>query len=607
VPVVEGLSANLVYYKGYRETHRKQFNLPYDMALFNTWGGHNHLLGDQRVGTRARSAAEFLMERHDRDDDYQLNAQLNYAGSFGAHTVDALLVYEQAETDYTWFDGRRDNFISPAIDQFIGGSSGPEDQRADGSQSQGARISYVGSVGYNYARKYFLQGSFRVDGSVIFPPENRWGFFPALSAGWRVTEEPFFNVGFIDDLMLRASYGVVGNDAVGSFQWLQSYVIETGAIFNGPTTGLAPGSLANRDITWEKSRSYNLGLDSRFWGNRMSFTLDVFSRNTYDILGDREESTPSTFGASLPDENYQEVNSRGFEIELGYDGLAGSPASPVKYYLRGNLGYATNEIVRFDEPENYRPYQSRIGRTTAPMSACFGYIAAGILRTQADLDALPAGYTILGRAPQLGMLNYKDLRGDATVDTLGVIPDGRITGDDQAWICDYHSPPVNYGFAIGGSWKALRIDALFHGAAGSKHMMHINGRDIQARAEEASYGYWADSWTPDNPDGAYPGFRIPYTGGSSYRTRFDPSTFWLRDASFLRLKNVTVSYDLPQGVARRFGVNRARVYVTGTNLALLHDNFDEWGFDPEVTNSNDGNIRSYPLMRTWSLGMNVSF
>ncbi len=596
VPFVNGLSATLAYYKGYAEAFRKRFNLPYEMALFNTVGGHNHIVGDSVVGDKTRSDGEYLVNNDGRDNFHQLNGQLNYVGSVGNHHLDALLVYEQAESDTGWFEGRRDKFISPDIDQFIAGST--ENSRVDGRQAQNARMSYVGSVAYDYARKYFLQMSFRYDGSVIFAPEHRWGFFPSISAGWRLTEEPFFKAPFFNELKLRGSYGVVGNDDVGSFQWLQAYNIVQGAVFDTVTQGLTPGSLANRAITWEKSRSYNVGLDSRFWDRRISLTLDVFYRNTYDILGSRQEAIPSTFGASLPDENYQEIDAGGFEIELGYDGSAGDAARPVKYSLHGTLGYATNRIVRLDEAQNLRAYQKRIGRTTAPMSSCFGYIYTGMLRTQADIDALPAGYTINGVPPKLGMLNYKDLRG---VGQGADSPDGKITGDDQAWICDYDSPPLSFGVSLGASWRGLRFAALLQGAAGYRRMMQANGRDIQARAEESSYGYWADSWTPDNPDGAYPGYRIPFTGGSNYRTSYPASTFWLRDGSFLRLKSLTVSYLLPDRFTNGLGLSAATLHFTGTNLLMLKDHFGDWGYDPEMNN-----IRSYPLMRTFAVGMDVS-
>jgi len=599
-PWVRGLSASLTYFRGYTSSYEKQFNLPYDMTLFDTWGGHNHLLGSQVVGTKERSAEDFLRTNEAPYNNYQLNAQLTYKHRLGNHDVDALFVYEQAASDTAWLAGRRDNFISSGIDQFIAGGSDPADSRVDGREGRSARLSYVGSVGYSYADRYYLQGSFRYDGSVIFAPEHRWGFFPSVAAGWRITQEPFFKVPFINELKLRASYGVVGNDAVGDFQWLQSYVIDTGAVFDSPTKGIAPGSLANRAITWEKSKSYDAGLDARLWDNRISLTLDLFYRNTYDILGSRQAQIPGTFGATLPDENYEQINSHGFEVELGYNGGAGEAPGSFKYYARGFLGYATNEIVQLNEAQNIRPYQSRKGRTTAPTSACFGYIATGILRTPADLDALPPGYTINGVPAQLGMLNYKDLRGPPVVAPDGTIsnapPDGKITGDDQAWICDYNSPPISYGLSVGASWKALRIDALFSGAAGNKLLMQTDGRAIQARAEEASYGYWADSWTPDNPNGAYPGYR-----GTPYKTTYPASTFWLRDGSFLRWKALTVSYDLPQRVTRVMGLSSARLYCSGTNLLLLMDHIGDWGYDPEMNN-----IRSYPLMRSFTLGMNAS-
>ncbi|MFC4873170.1 SusC/RagA family TonB-linked outer membrane protein [Negadavirga shengliensis] len=588
VPFIEGLTAKVTYNLYRRDEQRKQFNLPYNMTLFNTLGEHNHIVGTEPVGIRPRAAQEFLLRRNDQRQRYQLNGQLNYQRSFGDHTIDALFVYEQAETDHEWFHGRRDNFISPTMDQFVGGSAAPEHSQVNGSQLQTARISYVGLMGYNYQDRYMLEGSFRYDGSVVFAPENRWGFFPSISGGWRLSNESFFDSNFFDNMMLRASYGILGNDQVGTFQWLQSYTINNGAIFNTASQGLAPGRLVNRDITWEKSRSYNVGLNTTFWNNSLNLVVDVFHRNTFDILGSRQTSIPSTFGAVMPDENYQEIDSKGFEVELGYNRSFGTGANQFSYRIRGNFGYATNKIIKIDEPENLRPHQSQIGR---PVGGHFGYVATGIIRTQEDLDALPAGYNILGVDPMLGMLNYQDNRGPVSDE-----PDGRITADDQEWLARYSVPPMNFGLSLGASYRSFSIDALFQGVAGHHVMMHVNGRDFQRRAEESSYAYWADSWTPDNPDGAYPGYR-----GTHYRTRFDPSSFWLRDGSFLRLKNLNISYGLPKPLLNTVGVDNIRVFFTGTNLFLLHDNIGDWGFDPEVNN-----IRSYPNMKTYSLGLNIT-
>jgi TonB-linked SusC/RagA family outer membrane protein len=432
-----------------------------------------------------------------------------------------------------------------------------------------------------------LEGSFRYDGSVIFAPENRWGFFPSVSAGWKVSSEPFFRkINFINDLKLRASVGLLGNDQVGNFQWLQSYnIITGGAVFNTLQQGLNAGVLANRDITWEKSLTYNVGLDARFLDKKFNFKGDFFYRHTYDILGDREASVPSTLGASLPDENYREIDSKGFEIELGYENEAGSGKNAVNYYVRGNFGYAGNKVVRTNEAQNIRPYLAQTGHN---IGRIFGYVSTGIIRTDKDLQSLPAGYTILGVAPQLGMLNYKDIRGVNSDE-----PDGKITTDDRQVIGQYNSPPINYGLTVGTTWKSLSIDILFQGLSGGSAMLPTAGRDIQARQEESSFRYWADSWSPENPNGKYPGYRV-----QNYRTRFDESTLFLMNNSFFRLKNVSVSYSLPKSFISKAGLKSTRVFFNGSNLLMIYS--ANKIYDPEMNN-----IHSYPMMKSYSFGLNL--
>lgn len=585
VPFIKGLSAKTSLNRYTRNIYQKNFNLPYNMTLFNTSGGNGHIVGDQATGPRARAAVDFLNSRYDKIERYQFNAQLNYKRNFGLHGLDALVVYEQAEQDDIDFNAQRNGFISPAIDQYIGGST--VGAAANGSESQTARISYVGLVSYNYDEKYLLEGSFRYDGSVIFAPENRWGFFPSLSAGWKISSEPFFSrVNFVDDLKLRASVGLLGNDQVGNFQWLQSYnIITGGAVFGNLHQGLDAGVLPNRAITWEKSLTYNFGIDSRILDNKVNFKGDVFFRHTYDILGDREESVPSTLGASLPDENYREIDSKGFEIELGYNNQIGSSQNPITYYIRGNFGYAVNKVIRTNEPENIRDY---LRQTGSNIGRIFGLVATDVIRTQEEIDKLPAGYTILGVAPRLGMLNYQDIRGVTTDE-----PDGKITAEDRQVIGQYNTPPINYGFSLGTSWKSLSIDILFQGLAGGKAMLPTAGRDIQARPEESSFKYWADSWSPENPNGKYPGYRV-----QNYRTRYDESTLFLMNNSFLRLKNISVSYGLPQNLTSKVGLKNARVFFNGSNLVLLYSGNDI--YDPEMNN-----IQSYPMMKNYTFGLNL--
>ncbi len=586
VPFIKGLSAKTSINRYMRDIYNKQFNLPYNMVQFSTLGQHNHIVGDQEVSIKPRAAVKYLLSRNDKIERYQFNAQLNYKRSFGNHNFDALLGYEQAEEDTTWFSGRRDDFIANNIDQIIGGN--PNGATVDGRQFQGARLSYIGFIGYNYAQRYLLEASFRYDGSVIFPPGRRWGFFPSVSAGWRISDEDFFrNVKFVNDLKLRASVGLLGNDAVGNFQYVQNYNIVSGAIFDNQTVGIEPGALPNPYITWEKSLNYNVGVDSRFLGSKLGFRLDLYYRKTYDILGRNQESFPSTFGATLPDRNYQKIDSKGFEVEIDFTSKAGGGKDVVNYYVRGNFGYATNKVLVTDEAQNIRPYLSAVGHNTGRI---LGYQAVGILRTQKDLDALPAGYTILGLKPQLGMMNYKDVRGVTSDD-----PDGKITTDDRVWLAQYNrdNTPINFGFSFGVNWRSFNLDVLFQGLAGSKTMLPTAGRDVQARVEESSFRYWADSWSPDNPDARYPGYRA-----TGYRTRMDESDFFLVDNSFVRMKNVTLSYTLPQTLVNKAGVKNCRVYFNGSNLFLVYTGNKI--YDPEMNN-----ITSYPMMAGYSFGLNI--
>jgi len=576
VPFVKGLTAKASFNRFGRDTYQKNFNLPYDMTQFNTTGTNNHIVGDVVVGPKTRAANEFLNSRYDNIRRYQLNAQLNYKRNFGRHGLDALLVYEQSEEYTTNFNGQRNDFVSSVVDQYSAGSQ--VNSSVGGNEVELGRLSYVGLLSYNYGQKYMLEGSFRYDGSPIFAPENRWGFFPALAAGWRVSNESFFPANsFINDLKIRASVGLLGQDNIDPYQWVQTYSLVNGAVFNNLTQGLEEGVLANRQVTWEKALTYNAGFDTRFLNNKVSLKFDIFKRHTYDIQGTRTGIVPNTLGATLGDENYRVVDSKGFEVEAGYSNRIGSAKSPLTYYINGNFGYATNKVIRTNEAENIRPYLAQTGYNTGRI---FGLIATDIIRTQEDLSKLPPGYTIMGVAPMLGMLNYKDVRG-VTSDE----PDGKITVDDREVIAKYNNAPINYGVSFGGSWKSISVDILLQGLSGGYAMLPTAGRDVQARAEESSFRYWADSWTPENPNGKYPGYRV-----TNYRTRYDESTFFLVNNSFLRIKNINISYALPKKMIQKAGLTNVRVFFTGSNLVMLYNGNKI--YDPEMNS-----ITAYPMMK----------
>lgn len=580
-PFLEGLSFKLQFNKYNRHTFIKQFCRPYDLYVFKMTGGHNHIITDEVDYVKTRSDGDFLYEKYNNDDSYQFNAMVNYQHTFGKHDVGALFVYEQSEGTTDWFNAQRNIFISSVIDQMFAGSSDSKESTVDGSGSETGRISYVGRLNYAYDQKYLLEASFRYDGSVNFAPKNRWGFFPSASAAWRISEEDFFknNVSWTDYLKLRASVGLLGNDAVGGWQWMQRYNLVSGAQYGKLTSGVEANVIPNEDITWEKSLTVNGGFDAGFLNNKLNVTVDGFYRHTYDILGDRLASLPTTFGAKMPAENYAVIDAKGFELELSYSDKIGSD---FNYYVKGNLGYATNKLITKDEAENLRPYKSELGHNT---DRSMGYIATGILRTQADLDALPEGYTIFGQKPELGMMNYRDIRG-ANSDT----PDGIIDEFDQEWIMNHTIPPINYGFTVGGSWRGFSFDVFFQGVAG--HDIMIDMRGSQARPEETNFDFWTDHWTPENPDAEFP--------RASRNTGDAASTFWMRNGSFLRLKNVNLSYSLPKSVLDKMKVSQLKFFLQGNNLCLLQDGVKY--YDPE-----NSSIRAYPLMRSYSFGVNLSF
>lgn len=594
-PFLKGLNFRFLYNRINKNTHIKQFNFPYTMYSFKGTGTHGHIPTNEVTGTYTRNDGNYLEEHQTRDESYQLNAQVNYANTFGRHDVGALFVYEQWESSQNLFSARGYDFPSMDIPHLD--AAGKETIRITGNGFEEARMSYIGRLSYGYDQKYLVEASFRYDGSANFAPENRWGFFPSASAAWRISEENFFknSVRFIDYLKFRGSIGLLGNDAIAAWQWYQKYKIPDyskdkiypGAIFGGNalTGGLIPDVLPNPDITWEKTRTINIGLDSKFLSNKLSFNFDYFFKHSYDILGDRMQSLPTTFGAKMPAENYAVIDGHGWEVELEWNQRANNDFS---YFVKGNLSFATNKVKVFDEAENIRSYQSLIGHNYDRKDG-MGYIATDIIRTQADLDALPEGYTIFGKKPELGMLNYKDIRG-ANSDE----PDGVIDEHDKDWVVKNKIPPYNFGLMLGARWKEWSLDVFFQGVAGNDVM--IEQRGGQARAAENAFDYWKDRWTPDNINAAFPRIAENQAG--------EASTFWRRDGSFVRLKNLSLSYNVPKHITSKLGVNQTKFFFTGSNLFLLYNKVKY--FDPEL-GAKANNIVNYPLMKSYSFGINLSF
>lgn len=583
IPFVEGLSVSGRYSPNYLATTMKLHEVKptlYDVVRKGTNGA---IYTDEVIGS-VKSAfpdKERLAKSQEATNNYQLNFSANYVKQIGKHDIDAILVYEQSEGKYDYFYGVRENFPLVQNDQFWATSASRNDSYVNGTEREFGRASFIGRVVYSYDDKYFINATARRDGSMLFAPDYRWGTFPSVSAGWVLSKEKFFHVKNIDFLKLRGSWGIAGNDAVGGWKWSESYGVTGNYVFGTtPMPRVGYNGIVNNKLTWEKTRETNLGLDARLF-NGFSLSAEYFKRQNYDILDSRIMSLPVSFGGSMPPENYGIVDAHGYEFELGYSGTAGQ----FEYGIRGNFSYAANKVKLKDVAQNVQDVDNPNGKPTDYVRML---VATDIIRTQKDIDDLPPGYTIYGHAPMLGALNFEDVNGQNGV------PDGKIDDYDRQVLKGKHSlNPYTFGLNLNGRWKGIGIDIFFQGVTGvSKLYDDGYGRRFFDGARPPSF--WLDSWSPDNVDAKYP---QPVTW--DYTVDHLPSTFWLKNGSFLRLQYVNVSYALPRSICQKMTISGLNFFASGTNL-LTFSKFKY--YDPAV-----GEMRFYPTMKTFTLGANVTF
>ncbi|UQA77311.1 TonB-dependent receptor [Sphingobacterium siyangense] len=536
--------------------------------------------------------------------EYQVNWFLNYNRKFGKHSVDGTLVYEQSKKGGTYVTSRAENPIT-ALDQMFIYPTDRNFRSTTANETIDSRRGIIGRANYNYADKYIAEFSFRYDGSPLFPTDKRWGFFPSVSAAWRVSDENFFTdiKNTISDLKFRASYGTTGNDLdvnanrIGQFGYLEKYTTSGGYMFGDRYyNGIAYGATPTQNLTWTTSKSVNLGLDFGFVNNKLTGSLDLFSRKETNILGPRSLKVPDNYGRALAPENYAARSYKGGEISFNWNDKVGE----VAYGLNANLGYAKDRWDIIDEEPSYasgqpQNFRSRIGR---PENRIIGLESLGLVRTQAEADALKAkGFKTYGRDPFPGMILYKDIQGA----NYSGGPDGKIDDNDLQLLSDNNSPRINYGFGFNASWKGFYVSALFQGVLAYDRMIsNQEGGGMRQHGDtfRPYYPIWAsDVWTPDNTDAKYP----RPTGYSGWaESGAAPSSFWIRNGAYLRLRDINVSYRLPKSMTEKLRVKDVNLFFNGTNLFVFSP-MKEF-HDPEQKLYD-----SYPVMKTFTFGLDVKF
>ncbi|HTM97915.1 MAG TPA: SusC/RagA family TonB-linked outer membrane protein [Pedobacter sp.] len=590
-PFLPGLSASAQFNKSYTDNRNKTYGKQYDMWVMKKTGNHIISIDDNDLTALKKSSQigkNYIQEAYSWSNDYQLNFQINYEHSFGGHNIKGWVNYEKFEANSGGISAGRENFPVYLTDQWWAASGDRADSYASGSTTATTgRKSYLGQLFYDYKSKYLASFTGRYDGSMNFSPDKRWGFFPSGSLGWIISNENFLaNTKWIDLLKFRASAGLVGNDAVGGWQWQQSYSAGTNAYFGTATTtnvGVRYGGIVNENLTWEKSLSTNIGIDLNFL-KHFSASAEYYYVNTYDILGGRIALVPPTFSRSLPSSNYGEISARGAEVSLGYR----NKVHEFNYYANVNASYGGAKYITRDENITY-PWQKTVGASTSRINT---RVVTGMLRTQADLDAFKAAnpnYKYYGNLPALGQATYEDLSGPNGT------PDGIIDDWDIKMI-KKNNNPVTLGLNLGFSWKGFSLDASFSGNFHQyKYMNDLAGGVEWNRMWSNWYN---DSWTPENPNATLPK-RYSANDGTG-RVTNDASTFWLKSSNFLRMRLLNVGYSIPSSITKRVGVSDLKFYFSGSNLFMI-SNFNDKYYDPEIA---DG--FSYPTMKTYNFGVNLT-
>ena len=569
VPFIEGLKFDASFNYDLRNSTNKTWAVPYYYYEYNTVTGNY----DKHENPSLMNAN--LTDRYDKWTTMLTNFRISYDKTFmNNHHISAMVGWEQEQDNWSYVSGYRQNFLSPSIPQLNVGSVAATDQGVGGSATTSANNDYFGRLNYEYKSKYLLEVLGRYDGSEIFPSNKRYGFFPGASVGWRLSEENFIReaLPFVNELKLRASYGELGNNRVGSFNYLQSYFIGSNYVFGSTDApGIYSSLLANPDITWERSKKTDFGLVANLWNGKLGIDFTYWLQKRNNILYQRQLSVPATFGfPTLPYENLGKVNSHGIELDLSTRGNIGK----VTYNLSGNVSYNISKAVFLDEVPPAEPYQQLTGM---PVFTGLYYKADGIFHNQAELDKYPHDANT-----QIGDIREVDLNGD-----------GKIDSKDQYRAPYTTIPKYVFGLNSNFHFKNFDLNIFFQGQAGVRN---YDGQAATIGGTDFTNGLvWraTDRWSPSNPNGTMPRADAYQPGNT---------TFFLFDASFVRLKTVQLGYSIPASLLERTkAINGLRVYVSAFNLLT-------WAAqvtfaDPEF----NGSFFNYPPSRVINFGASLKF
>jgi len=538
-----------------------------------------------------------LTEETNRTIYKTFQATANYSRTFGVHNIDVLAGYSWEQEDYHNLIGSRDNFPGNDLPYIDAGA--PDNQTSEGTAWGWAIQSYFGRVKYNYAERYLFESTFRYDGSSRFPDDNKYGFFPSLAAGWRVSEESFMkdneDLSWISGLKFKVSWGRLGNQNVPNnyYPYQSVYALgENYAFGDSYSSGAAINVATDPTLKWEETETYDIGMESVLFNGKLTFNASYFHRNTYDILYKPTSSVSTVLGQSTSQMNMGEMNNSGWEFELGHQNKVGE----VSYNVNANLTLISNEVATLGVG-NVTQLNGMVGNGSSlfigyPMQMYYGYQTDGVFLNDGEV-AEWADQTAVNPSSQAGDFRYKDISGPDGV------PDGEVDPNYDRTFLGSRIPKYTFGLNLGAEYKGFDFSALFQGVADVKgYMNYFAGF---ALANQGNIQEWqGNCFDPENPvrNPEYP--RIQDLGNST-PPNYQTSDFWVLNASYVRLKNLQLGYTLPKHITSSIGIENLRFYLQGENLFCINSYREGW--DPEI----NGTGSYYPILATYTFGVNLKF
>lgn len=515
-----------------------------------------------------------------------LQSLARYNRRFGLHDLNILAGYSQEQNKYSWQQGYRQNFPNNLLYTLNAGSA--TGMSATGSAEEWALRSWFGRINYAFDNKYLLEVNARYDGTSRFPASGRWGFFPSISGGWKISEERFVkeNAQWIDLLKIRASWGKLGNQNIGNYPYQNIISLGQNYSFGGTlSSGAAVTTLANRAITWETTRITDVGFDLSVLNGELSMSVDYFDKYTSGIL--YSISVSSVLGLTPSAVNAGAVKNTGVDILLNYRKTLGK----VHLGISPNFSFVNNRVMQLASGLKQDIGQNLfVGK---PLNSIYGYVADGLFTDANDVANSPAQ----PYAAQPGFIKYKDLSG------ADGKPDGKTDATYDRTVIGNTMPKYAYGATITADYKGFDLSILLQGLAGFEKQMgsymafaFYNGGQIQR--------WQADNrWTTSNPNphASYPKLTTLNMGSGTIAS----STYWNRNASFLRMKNLQLGYSFSSSMLERIKIDRLRLYVSGQNLFTINKFYKGW--DPEMYQATGDGPSFYPITRVYTFGVNVKF